>query len=219
MEFIEKSFESLRTHLISNGLNVKEENFNFIHSISSFSEKKEFVDICFLGTLINREKTPRYKFYLQDNVYKVANNTFDVYFALYTQKLSTLSIMYQIMVDFENFKDGEKLFLLNGLNELKESPDFVKDFLKRSQKNGLMVVKIGCKVPSLVTPPVLKEVKRVEVISLDSSIKKEKKKVKSTSTLVTYLEKDETQSNKEDHKIVTSTVENYEKRLNKKEKK
>ncbi len=214
MEFIEQSFENLRDHLMDNGLDKKKSSFTLIDSISSSSAKSKDIDVFFLGTMIDREKTPRDKFYLENKEYKVANNYFDIYFAIKAKEFDSLSMIFRILVDFEVMKSA-KLFLLNASKELESSPNFIKYFLERNSSCAL--VRLSVRVESLVTPPTIKDVTKVDMLTQNiASIKptkehKEEDK-KAQETIITSIDKDASKRLGKT-KIVTELYQNYEKRV------
>lgn len=217
MEFIEQSFENLRNHLINNGLNKKKSSFTLIDSISISSTKPKDIDVFFLGNMIDREKTPRDKFYVENREYKVVDNYFDVYFAIKAKEFDTLSMIFRILVDFEVMENA-KVFLLNATKELENSPSFVKYFLERNSSFAL--VKISVSVKSLVKPPIVKEVTKVDMLTQNiesikptKEYKKEDKKIK--ETIITRVDKDESKRLGKT-KIVTEICRDYEKRILKK---
>jgi len=212
MEFIEESFNHLQNHLLANGLEKKKKNFNLINSISKPSSAPEDIDAFFLGTLINREKTPRDKIYLEDKQYKVVDNVFDLYFAISSNEFNTLAMIFRIFADFEVIEGGIKVTLLNSIKELDESPIFVKTFLKQDNNYNAVVVKLSKNVASLLTPPTVKEVKKVEMITEKiSTMKKDKKlETNNSETIVTYIEKTRSKDSKK-RKIITEISQDYEK--------
>jgi len=220
MEFIEESFNHLQNHLLANGLKKKKKNFNLINSISKPSSSED-IDAFFLGTLINREKTPRDKIYLEDKQYKVVDNVFDVYFAIYSNDFKTLAMIFRIFADFEVIDGGIKVALLNSIKELDDSPIFVKTFLEKDNNYSSIVVKLTISVASLLTPPTIKEVTKVEMITEKISTIKKNKKLETTNqeTLVSYIEKStaESQESKKT-KIITEISQDYEKLILKKKK-
>jgi hypothetical protein len=219
MEFIEESFNHLQNHLLANGLKKKKKNFNLINSISKPSSASEDIDAFFLGTLINREKTPRDKIYLEDKQYKVVDNSFDLYFAISSNEFDTLAMIFRIFADFEVIDGGVKVTLLNSKKELDETPIFVKTFLKQDNNYNVVVVKLSKNVPSLLTPPTIKEVKKVEMITEKiSTIKKDKQlETKKDETIVSYIEQTTSQDSKKT-KIITEISQDYEKVVLKKKK-
>ena len=219
MEFIEESFNHLQDHLLANGLKKKKKNFNLLNSISKPSSVPEDIDAFFLGTLINREKTPRDKIYLEEKQYKVVDNSFDVYFAICSNELKTVAMIFRIFADFEVIDGGIKVALVNSIKELDEGPIVVKTFLKQENNYNAIVVKLTISVASLLTPPTIKEVKRVEMVTEKiSTIKKDKKlEIMNQETVVSYIEKTTSLDSKKT-KIITEISQDYEKLVLKKKK-
>jgi hypothetical protein len=151
----------------------------------------------------------------------VANNYFDIYFAIRAKEFDILSMIFRILVDFEVMQ-SDKLFLLNATKELQSSPNFVKYFLERNSSSAL--VRLSVNVKSLVTPPVVKEVKKVDMLtqniaSISPSTESKEEDKKNKETLITKIDKDESKRLGKT-KIVTEIHRDYEKRvLKKKDKK
>lgn len=212
MEFIENGFNNLKNHLIKNGLEKSRNDFYFINSISDFSTKEDNIDLLLLGILLDREKTSKDKFYIEDSVYKVKKNIFDLYFAIHSNNFNLLSMVFKVLVDFENLENGEKVFLLNVANKLDESPEFVKNFFKLSEKNGSLLLKLSVSVESLVVPPKVKKVTKVEMLTQKLSVVKQEETKGQSSTTVFYVDKEESVK-LEKTKIITEISEDYEKKI------
>ena len=217
MEFIEEGYECLKNHLIKNGLEQEERNFNLISSMSTYKNQPNKVDVFFLGMLINREKTPRDKLYFQDKQYKVANNIFELYFAIGSDNVTILAKLFRILIDFESLEDGKKIYVLNGLKDLNEVPVFVNNFFNKSIHSTATLLKLTMSVESLVEAPEVKEIKKVVMITQKlSSIKKTKKtSQKENEVMVSYVDK-EASDKLGKTKIITELHSSYEKKILKK---
>lgn len=157
MEFIEKSFESLITHCMDNGLDVKENDFTLINSLSMPVDNKK-INVFLLGVMVNREKTPKNKVYREGRDYKLANNFFEIYFSMTFPSLEQYAHVLRVLCDFEEGSDKTKYKLLNASEELKTST-LVEHFLTLKNDKGVSMsanavfVKVEKSVETLQTLP------------------------------------------------------------------
>lgn len=170
MEFIEKSFESLISHCIHNGLDVKSNDFNLINSLSTPLDNKK-INIFLLGVMVNREKTPKNKVYREGREYKLVDNFFEIYFSITFPNLEQYAKVLRILCDFEEDTEKTKYRLLNSSEELKDST-LVEHFLNlRNDKGGSMsanavFVKVEKSVETLQALPQTTPVSTVKIKKL-----------------------------------------------------
>jgi len=135
MEFIEESFKSLVEHCIHHGIDIKQDSFKLINSLSSPIDIKKS-NVFLLGVFVNREKTPKTKIYREGRNYKAGENFFEVYFAMFLPDLEQYAKILRVLCDFEEDEEKNRYRLLNSENELKEST-LIKYFLKLKDNKGV----------------------------------------------------------------------------------
>lgn len=154
MEYIKESFDILQKHLLDNGLS-KGSSFELILSLTpNILEKKIYT--FFLGVLVDRDKTQSQKVYKIDKKYELANNYFDIYFALYSENLDDLALISRILVDFEEM-ENIKFRLLNSKKELQDNL-IVQNFLRLNTHHSFisstaLFVKVSVSAKSLKQLP------------------------------------------------------------------
>ena len=152
MEFIEKSYNSLVEHLQQNGLKKEMSDFNIIDSITAL-EKQDKINIFLLGVLLDRVKTQGGNVYKKDKKYKVANNNFEIFYAikLPIAQLDAIGLILKILSDFEQMSIA-KVRLLNSKKELEENL-LVTNFIKTNNISNIIFVKVTISEASLKNAP------------------------------------------------------------------